>query len=335
MAPALVPGVDQGLNDRLVTGLAAVQRRLEEVVDHDDEFIAGAARYLADAGGKRFRPMLTLLAAEVGPAARESESPLPEVVDAAVGVELTHLASLYHDDVMDEADLRRGVPSANHAYDNSTAILVGDLLFGTASKIISGLGAEAVGIQADTFVRLCAGQIRDDRPVPAGSDPVEHYLGVLADKTGVLIATAARYGAMFSGCDATTTSLLTEFGEKVGMVFQLADDLLDIAAEAQESGKTPGTDLREGKATLPVLIARTSTDPADERLKELLAGPIQDEGDLQEALGLLRAHPAMDAARAHTLRVADEARATLEPLGEGAAVSALRLLVDGVALRSS
>ncbi|WP_114907066.1 polyprenyl synthetase family protein [Ornithinimicrobium murale] len=330
----LVPGVDPDLNDRLLEGLEAVQRRLLEVVDHDDEFIAGAARYLSDAGGKRFRPMLTLLAAEVGPHSAEP-SARAAVVDAAVGVELTHLASLYHDDVMDEAELRRGVPSANVAYDNSTSILVGDLLFGTASKIISGLGAEAVGIQADTFVRLCAGQIRDDRPVPDHTDPVEHYLGVLADKTGALIATAARYGAMFAGSDEATVRLLTDYGERVGMVFQLADDLLDIASEATDSGKTPGTDLREGKATLPVLIARASDDPADDRLKQLVAGPVQDETELAEALTLLRAHPAMDAARSHTLRVADEARATLEPLGDGPAVQALRLLVDGVALRSS
>ncbi|WP_237565564.1 polyprenyl synthetase family protein [Ornithinimicrobium cavernae] len=331
----LVPGVDPALNDRLVAGLEAVQHRLHQVVDHEDEFIAGASRYLSDAGGKRFRPMLTLLAAEVGRSPMDGTTASAAVVDAAVGVELTHLASLYHDDVMDEAELRRGIPSANVAFDNSTSILVGDLLFGTASKIISGLGAEAVGIQADTFVRLCAGQIRDDRPVPAGVDPVDHYLGVLADKTGALIATAARYGAMFAGCDGDTVDLLTEYGEKVGMVFQLADDLLDIASDSADSGKTPGTDLREGKATLPVLIARTSTDPADERLTQLLAGPIPDEAELQEALELLRAHPAMDAARAHTLRVADEARATLAPLPDGPAVQALRVLVDGVALRSS
>lgn len=330
----LVPGIDPELNDRLLLGLEAVQRRLGEVVDHDDEFIAGAARHLSDAGGKRFRPLLTLLAAETAAGASDPEAPA-RVVDAAVGVELTHLASLYHDDVMDEADLRRGVTSANVAYGNSTAILVGDLLFGTASRVISGLGAEAVRIQADTFVRLCAGQIRDDRPVPIRADPVEHYLGVLADKTGALIATAARYGAMFSGCDAATIQLLTQYGEKLGVVFQLADDLLDIASDHEESGKTPGTDLREGKATLPVLIARGSTDPGDDRLKELVAGPIADDADLQEALTLLRAHPAMEAARAQTLQVAAEARALLAPLADGPAVRALRVLVDGVALRSS
>ena len=363
-AKVLVPGSDPALNERLLAGLEAVRVRLEEVVDHDDPFVAGANRYLAAAGGKRFRPLLTLLAAEVGwalpagaaadgaasdgaaaayrsapgdsaPGDSAPRDSAAQVVDAAVGVELTHLASLYHDDVMDEADLRRGVPSANAVYDNSTAILVGDLLFGTASQVISGLGAEAVRIQADTFVRLCSGQIRDDRPAPEGVDPVAHYLGILADKTGSLIATAARYGAMFSGCDEQTVRTLTQFGEKIGIVFQLADDLLDVASDSADSGKTPGTDLREGKATLPVLLVRGSTDPADARLQELLSGPIEDEADLAEALALLRPHPVMTSAREHTLRVAEEARALLAPLPDSPAVQALHVLVDGVALRSA
>lgn len=314
----LVPGIDHGLQGRLIEGLAAVDRRLREVVDHDDPFIAEAGGYLAEAGGKRFRPLLALLAAEVGEGIND------QVIDAAVGVELTHLASLYHDDVMDEADLRRGVPSANLAYGNSTAILVGDLLFGTASKVIAGLGAEAVRIQAETFVRLCAGQIRDTRSAPEGADPVDYYLGVLADKTGSLIATAARYGAMFSGCSEDVTELLTAYGEKVGVVFQLADDLLDIASDAEDSGKTPGTDLREGKATLPVLYARgaraSSGDVAsssnggdDARLIELLAGPVSVE-DLDEALDLLRPHPAMSRAREHTEAVGREAESLLDDL---------------------
>ena len=193
-----LPATSDALNARLVDGLEAVDALLRREVDHDDEFIAGANIHLAEAGGKRFRPLLTLLAAEVGSGVND------DVVAAATGVELTHLASLYHDDVMDEADVRRGAPSANAKYDNSTAILVGDLLFGTASSIIADLGPEAVKIQARTFIRLCSGQIRDDRRAPEGADAVDYYLQVLADKTGVLIATAARYGAMFSGCDAAT-----------------------------------------------------------------------------------------------------------------------------------
>lgn len=340
-----VPGVDPALQSRVSEGMAAVADRLAEVVDHDDPFVAEASGHLAAAGGKRFRPLLTLLASEVGAGWDE------QVVDAAVGVELTHLASLYHDDVMDEADLRRGVQSANARYGNSTAILVGDLLFGTASSVVAGLGAEAVKIQAETFVRLCAGQIRDDRQgleggtgggkIAAGplsgdaEDPaaVTAYLQILADKTGALIATAARYGAMFGGCDEATVRTLTAYGEKLGIVFQLADDLLDVVSDT--SGKTPGTDLREGKATLPVLYARMSTDPADARLVELTRGPVEDADELAEALDLLRAHRAMDQARAHVARVGDEARSLLDGLEPGPAVDALRALVDGVAERSS
>lgn len=330
MSATTIPGADEQLTARVGAGMTQVEARLEEVVDHEDPFIAEANLHLTRAGGKRFRPLLTLLTSEVGTGwdAR--------VVDAAVGVELTHQASLYHDDVMDEAQLRRGAPSANARYGNSTAILVGDLLFGTASSVVAGLGAEAVKIQADTFVRLCAGQIRDDRQaeLPPG-EAVEAYLSILADKTGSLIGTAARYGAMFGDCDEATVRTLTAYGEKLGIVFQLADDLLDVASEALESGKTPGADLREGKTTLPVLYARASHDPADARLMALTDGPLEDPDELEEALDLLRAHPAMRQAREHTARVADEARALLDDLTPSAAVDALRALVDEVAQRSA
>jgi heptaprenyl diphosphate synthase len=322
-----LPSVSSGLSERLQQGLVEVDETLRRVVDHEDPFIAEASRHLADAGGKRFRPLLTLLAAEVG------EGINPAVVAAATGVELTHLASLYHDDVMDEADVRRGAPSANAKYDNSTAILVGDLLFGTASSIIADLGPEAVKIQAQTFVRLCSGQIRDDRPCPPGTDPVDYYLGVLADKTGVLIATAARYGAMFGGCPPETVATLREFGERLGMAFQLADDLIDIASDPEDTGKTPGTDLREGKATLPVLYARASQDPADARLRELLAADLRDDQLLTEALDLLRGHRAMEQAREHTFAVARQAQDALAGLPEGEAKAALMALATGVVTR--
>ncbi|SNC63037.1 heptaprenyl diphosphate synthase [Kytococcus aerolatus] len=308
------------------TGLEQVDVLLQDVVSHDDPFIAEASAHLLNAGGKRFRPQLTLLVAHLG------RGVTPEVVQAAAAVELVHLASLYHDDVMDEADLRRGVASANARFGTGTAVVVGDLLFGRSSELVSHLGPEAVRLQAQTFVRLCAGQIRDDRPVPEGVDPVEYLLGVLGDKTGILVSTAARYGAMFSGCDDATIELVGEYGQRLGVVFQLADDLLDVAAEAETSGKTPGTDLREGKATLPVLFARRSTDPEGARLRELLAGPVAEE-DLDEALELLRAHPAMAEARAYTQEYARRTIELLEPLGEGEVPEALRDLVHAVADR--
>ncbi|MGG5259109.1 polyprenyl synthetase family protein [Phycicoccus avicenniae] len=322
-----LPGASEGLRERLADGLARVEALIVERVDHEDPFIAQASSHLTLAGGKRFRPLLTLLASELGSGSSSS------VVAAAAGVELTHLASLYHDDVMDEADVRRGAPSANALYDNSTAILVGDLLFGTASDIVADLGPEAVKIQAQTFVRLCAGQIRDDRPCPEGQDPVEYYLQVLADKTGVLIATAARYGAMFGGCPPEVVDTMREFGERLGMAFQLADDLIDISSEADETGKTPGTDLREGKRTLPVLFVLASSDPADARLQSLLTGDLSGDAELDEALRLLRAHPAMEQAREHTFAVASRAQAVLDTLPPSDAKDALHALATGVVTR--
>ena len=322
-----LPGASDGLRDRLTAGLAAVEDLIRHRVDHDDPFIAEAASHLTVAGGKRFRPLLTLLAAELGDGIDD------DVVAAATAVELTHLASLYHDDVMDEADVRRGAPSANALYGNSTAILVGDLLFGTASDIVADLGPEAVKIQAQTFVRLCAGQIRDDRPCPPGQDPVAYYLSVLEDKTGVLIATSARYGAMFGGCSREVVETMREYGELLGVAFQLADDLIDIASDADETGKTPGTDLREGKRTLPVLHVLGSTDPADARLRELLTGDLDDDARLEEALALLRPHPAMERAREHAVAVASRAQAVLEPLPPSEAKDALHALAVGVVTR--
>ncbi len=236
-----LPGVGPALAGRLAEGMARVDALLRATIDHDDPFVAAASGHLLAAGGKRFRPTLTLLAAEAAGGITD------DVVAAAVGVELTHLASLYHDDVMDEAAVRRGVSSVNAAYDNSTAILVGDLLFGKASEIVAGLGAQAVLIQAQTFVRLCSGQIRDTRPCPPGQDPVAYYLDVLADKTGVLVATAARYGGMFAGGDTQTVEVLRGYGEALGMAFQLADDIIDIASD--------------GSASSPRLISTHSTWP--------------------------------------------------------------------------
>ncbi len=324
-----LPGASEGLRSRLGAGLAAVNALIDARVDHADPFIAQASGHLVAAGGKRFRPLLTLLASELGSGIND------DVVAAAAGVELTHLASLYHDDVMDEAVLRRGTPSANAAYGNSTAILVGDLLFGTASDIVADLGPEAVKIQAQTFVRLCAGQIRDDRVCPEGQDPVAYYLGVLADKTGVLIATAARYGAIFGGCSPEVIETMREYGERLGMAFQLADDLIDISSDADTLGKTPGTDLREGKRTLPVLHALASTDPADARLQALLVGDLSSDSALEEALALLRAHPAMTSAREHTYAVASGAQDVLASLPDSDAKSALHALATGVVARVS
>jgi heptaprenyl diphosphate synthase len=323
-----IENVDPEFATSVRTGLARVEGALRDAVAHADPFVADAARHLIDAGGKRFRPLLAGLAAHFGDPGRD------DVVTAAVVAELTHLATLYHDDVMDEAPVRRGAPSANERWSNTVAILTGDYLFARASDLVAGLGPEAVRIQAQTFARLVSGQIRETAGPSDGADPVGFHLDVLAEKTGSLIATSARFGAMFAGCDADVVEIVTGYGEEIGVAFQLSDDLLDIASSSAESGKTPGTDLREGVPTLAVLHALASTTPAESRLRALVARPITDEAEVAEALDLLRESPAMDAARATLGAYAERARDLLAPLPDVPARRALESLTHYVVARS-
>jgi heptaprenyl diphosphate synthase len=326
--PFAAPVGDEALEASVRSGLASVEALLHESVKSDVAFVTEASRHLVQAGGKRFRPLLVLLAAQFGdPAA-------PGVVPSAVVVELTHLATLYHDDVMDEAAMRRGAASANARWDNTVAILTGDFLFARASDLLADLGPEAVRLQARTFERLVTGQIRETVGPGEGDDPVDHYLSVLADKTGSLIATSGRFGAMLSGADDTTIDVLTNFGERVGVAFQLSDDLLDVLSETAVSGKVPGTDLREGVPTLPVLLVRRTPRPEDARLLELLESDLESDADHQEALRLLRAHPAMAEAQQEVRRWAEDARSVLAPLPAGAAKDALAALCDQVVGRA-
>jgi len=318
---------DPALEARVLAGVEQVEKQLAAAVDSPEKFVAEAAAHLLNAGGKRFRPLLVMLSAEFG------ESANPDVVRSAVVVELTHLATLYHDDVMDEADKRRGAPSANARWDNSVAILVGDYLFAQASDLVSDLGPESVRIQARTFSRLVKGQIRETLGPSEDDDALAHYLSVVADKTGSLIATAALFGAKMAGAPVDVQETLSEFGERVGAAFQLSDDIIDIASETDDSGKTPGTDLREGVPTLPTLIALRSTDPGSERLRSLLAKPLTDDAELDEALTLLRAHPAMTEARSYVQAEADAASALLAKLPDLPARKALQALCDTVATR--
>lgn len=328
---------DPAVSDALDEGLERVEVALREAVRHVVGHIDDASTHLVDAGGKRLRPMLTVLAGQLGPGGGE-RAPLAatdDVIKAAVVVELTHLASLYHDDVMDEALLRRGVDSANARWGNTVAILTGDLLFARASQVVADLGTEAVRIQAATFERLCVGQIAETVGPASGVDAVQHYLQVVADKTASLIATAGLFGATFGGCDPATADILRQYGELLGVAFQLADDLIDLASAASESGKTPGTDLREGVRTLPVLLVRGANDPDDARLLELLDADLTDDALLDEALGLLRSHPATRQARQETTRWADEARAALVPLPDGPVKAALISLAHAVVERTA
>lgn len=324
-----IPDLDPALEADLATGMQGVEHLLREHIKGDYPLVEETSRHLVAAGGKRLRPLLTLISSHFGDPTRK------EVIPAAVVCELTHLATLYHDDVMDEAPLRRGVESANNRWGNTIAILTGDYLFSKASDLLADLGPEAVRLQARTFERLVIGQIMETQGPQNGEDPLAHYLRVVGDKTGSLIATSARFGALLSGANRETVETLTKFGEQIGIAFQLADDVIDIASESSQSGKTPGTDLREGVPTLVTLNVMASNKAEDAELKGLLSAPIHDEVVVQQVLRALRTHDGLQQARQQLGNVAKDARTALGPLPLNSATSALFSLCDAVVDRSA
>jgi len=322
---------DSALEAEVRDYLGRVEESLAATAHPDDELLTEASRHSIAAGGKRFRAMLVLLAAQFG----DPED--PRVIEAAVAIELTHLATLFHDDVMDEALVRRGHPSVNSRWSNSVAILTGDFLFAQASQILAGLGPDAVRIQAETFSRLVTGQMAETVGPRPGQDPLDFYMHVITEKTGSLIATAGRFGALFSGAPAGVADQIAAACEQIGVAWQLSDDVIDIASDSSQSGKTPGTDLRQGVRTLPVLYALRSTgqSPADARLRSLLdEADLTDEALLAEALTLLRGHHAMKESRADVLNWLNEARVSIGTLPDGPARAAFLALCDFVEKRT-
>ena len=343
---------DRRLVADIDAGLEHVEARLRSEVVFADEIANVTTRYLLNAGGKRVRPMLALLTSHLGRGA------VDEVITAATAIEITHLASLYHDDVMDDADRRRGVPSAQSVWGNSIAILTGDLLFARASQLMARLGERAIRIQADTFERLVMGQLHETVGPQAGEDAIEHYLQVLADKTGSLIAAAGQAGILFSGAPDEYEEPVITFGEKIGVAFQLIDDVLDLSPQPQETGKVPGTDLRAGVATLPLLRLReraaSDQSAADllERLeRDVMAGAAADadaEAPELTVAELTAAAEAADSAiaalREHdvTRQTLDEAHgwardavAALHPLPTGSVKKSLTRFAETIVERSS
>ncbi len=319
------PALEAAINQSMVE----VESLLRSQIHNDYPLIEETSGHLIAAGGKRLRPLLTLITSHLGDPHRKG------IIEAGVVCELTHLATLYHDDVMDGASLRRGVESANSRWGNAVAILTGDYLFAKASHLLADLGSEAVRLQARTFERLVIGQIMETQGPIAGEDPLAHYLEVVGNKTGSLIATSARFGAMISGASVEIVETVTRYGEKIGVAFQLADDVIDIASESSQSGKTPGTDLREGVPTLVTLNVMKSTDLADRELQELLRGPIEDEATVTEVLIALRNHKALDQSREQLHTVARQARASLGSLPLCDATGALFSLCDAVINRTA
>ena len=324
-----IPHLDVKLELSIRSDMKRVEDLLRKQIQGDYPLVIETSRHLVEAGGKRLRPLLALLAAQFGDPKRA------EIIEAAVVCELTHLATLYHDDVMDEAPLRRGVESANARWNNTVAILTGDYLFAKASDLLADLGPEAVRLQARTFERLVIGQITETQGSTTGLSMLDHYLKVVADKTGSLIATSARFGALLSGAPTEIVESLTRFGEKIGIVFQLADDIIDISSESNESGKTPGTDLREGVPTLVTLLVLESKGPADQQLREILSAPIQNETVIATTLEQLRSHKAMETAKNLLHQYADAAQVELKDLPGGAAKRALIELCETIITRTA
>ncbi|KXP02502.1 polyprenyl synthetase family protein [Tsukamurella tyrosinosolvens] len=318
-----VAGVSLG-SDEFAAGIRADLARVEQVIADGiaeaDGCVIEEALHLFQAGGKRFRPMFTVLSGRIGGA------PSDQVITAAAAMELTHLATLYHDDVMDEADTRRGAPSANARWGNSIAILAGDYLFARASAYGADLGPRAVGVIAKCFGELVTGQMLELKGAGDG-DPVQHYLDTIWGKTGSLIATCGLLGALHGGASEETAQRMYRIGAAIGMAFQISDDIIDISSVAQDSGKTPGTDLREGVFTLPVLYALRDSGPEADRLREILVGPVTDDALVDEAIDLLGRSAGMNEAQATLARYADDARAELAELPESEPRSSLESLV--------
>jgi len=322
----------------LEDGLEIVEQGLLVEMSFADDIADVTSRYLLDAGGKRVRPVLTLLTAQLGDGNNDN------VMTAAKAIEITHLASLYHDDVMDEAQMRRGVPSAQTVWGNSVAILTGDLLFARASKLVSRLGERAIQLQAETFERLCLGQLHETIGPRQDEDAIEHYLQVLADKTGSLIAAAAEVGVMFSNAPEEYRLPVVEFGEKIGVAFQLIDDIIDLSPEPDETGKLAGTDLRSGVSTLPLLYLRKQALTDDDaaalltRIDRDVNAAFYEEADDEElaaAIAELREHDVTRRTLVEAHRWAAEAVAALAPLPDGPVKKALTRFAETVVERSN
>jgi heptaprenyl diphosphate synthase len=325
----VIPGLeapDAQLEAEIRARLDRVEEALEKSVVAESDLLAATARYLLQAGGKRFRPMLVLLSGYLG------DPSDPRLIPGSVAIELVHLATLYHDDVIDEADSRRGTPSVNARWDNTVAILTGDYLFARASEISADLGPDVCRLLARTIAVLCDGQIREVDASGKVEQTEQAYLEIIRRKTGVLIATSCRLGGMLSDASDDDTETLEAFGESLGMAFQLSDDIMDVTASQLELGKEPGVDMKEGVYTLPVLHALTE-GPDREELARLLAHGAPDGELLDRALEIVRAGGSVEHARAAVTEEVRRAVGLARRLPDGPASQALVQLARFLAVR--
>lgn len=329
MSRRLIPGLeapDPVLEGEVRARLDEVEAALEKAVRADSDLLAQTSSYLLSAGGKRFRPMLVLVSGYFG------DPTDPRLVPGSVAIELVHLATLYHDDVIDEADSRRGIPSVNARWDNTVAILTGDYLFARASEISTELGTDVCALLARTIAVLCDGQIREVEAAGRLDQTEGAYLEIIRRKTGALIATSCRLGGMLSDAPAEHLDVLEEFGEALGMAFQLSDDIMDVTATERELGKEPGVDMREGVYTLPVLQALSEGVRSQELAGLLSPGP--PEGDrLRLALEIVRSPESLGPARTAVATEVDRAKELASCLPKGPARAALITLAEFLAAR--
>jgi heptaprenyl diphosphate synthase len=250
--------------DRVWHRMAAVEHRLLEATTSSDVFLTQIAQHGLAAGGKRYRPLLAQVAAELG------DLDGAEPIEAGVAVELVHLGSLYHDDVIDEAETRRGAVSVNENWTNTIAILAGDFLLARASEVAAPLGIEAVALIAQTYAKLCEGQVLELQLANDLDHGADEYYAVIGGKTASLIRTSARLGAMTGGADGDTIAAISDWAWEMGLVFQMADDVLDLVANEEWLGKPAGSDIGEGTFTLPLLYA--AQGPQGSEIRDLLDG---------------------------------------------------------------
>jgi heptaprenyl diphosphate synthase len=325
----VIPGLeapDETLEADIRMRLDGVEEALDKAVRAESDLLSSSAKYLLAAGGKRFRPMLVLVAGYFG------DPTDPRLISGAAAIELTHVATLYHDDVMDDAESRHGVPSVNVRWDNNIAILSGDFLFARASEMSADLGPDVCRLLAQTIATLCDGQIRDVSTAHKVDKTEEEHLDIIRRKTGALIAMSSRLGGMLSDTSAKRIEILEGFGGSIGMAFQLSDDIMDITSSQLELGKEPGTDIREGVYTVPVLHALRHSPDRDE-LRRILTTGVPDGELLDRALEIVRAGGSIEHARAQVTEEVARAVGLARQLPDGPARHALVQLARFLAVR--
>ena len=325
----VIPGLeapDAALEAEIRVRLDAVEDALDKAVRAESDLLSSSAKYLLAAGGKRFRPMLVLVAGYFG------DPTDPRLIPGAAAIELTHVATLYHDDVMDEAESRHGVPSVNARWDNNIAILSGDFLFARASELSSDLGPEICRLLSQTIATLCDGQIRDVSTAHKVDKSEEDHLDIIRRKTGALIAMSCRLGGLLSDARPEHVELLEDVGASIGMAFQLSDDIMDITSSQLELGKEPGTDMREGVYTVPVLHALQHSSDRDE-LRRILGTGSPDGELLDRALDIVRSAGSIEHAQAQVADEVQHAVGLARQLPDGPARHALVQLARFLAVR--